>query len=114
MEEFMSVPRIIKKFDSPESVVVDLGQSWKLFDNNKHYDLISIYNGALSIPRGSRDRSIKRVNWIETDKGAFLIETENDIIQASKICRIHPEKIRQIFKSELIKRLNGELNSSEN
>lgn len=107
----MSVPRTIKKFDCDEFVVVDLGQSWKLFDNNRQYDPISIYNGALSIPKGSRDRTIKRVNWIETDKGAFLIETEKDMVQASQICRIHPEKIRQIFESDLVKRLSGKLNS---
>jgi hypothetical protein len=103
----MSVPRTLNKFDSSESVTVDLGQSWKLWDNNKNIGTIIMYNGALSIPKGSRDRTVKRVNWIETDRGAFLVETEADLSKASEICRMSCEKLRQIFNSELVKRLNN-------
>jgi hypothetical protein len=99
----MSIPRILKKFHTDQTITVDLGQSWKLYDNNKYVDTVVVYNGVIYEPKNSRKRSNVRINWIETDKGPFVIESDADYQEASKITKLTALQLRDIVLSNPIK-----------
>lgn len=99
----MSVPRIIKKFFSEDTLTVDLGQSWKLFDNNKNFNTVVIYNGVIYEPKNSRKRGSVRIDWIETDKGPFVLESQSDFEQASFLTKMAVPHLMSIIASNPIK-----------
>lgn len=99
----VSVPRIVKKFFTDDVVTVDLGQSWKLFDNNKNFNTVVIYNGVIYEPKNSRKRGSVRIDWIETDKGPFILASESDFMEASKISKMSIASLRAILASNPIK-----------
>lgn len=101
--DIMSVPRIVKKFFSDDVVTVDLGQSWKLFDNHKNFNTIVVYNGVIYEPKNSRKRGSVRIDWIETDKGPFVLASEDDFQEASKISKMSVASLRAILASNPIK-----------
>lgn len=104
----MSVPRTIKRFFSENSLVVDLGQSWKLYDNNQNFNTVVVYNGVIYEPKNSRRRTNIRVNWIETDKGPFLLETDADYQEASARTGMTMLHLRNIIMSNPVKCLKEE------
>ena len=95
----MSVPRKINCFNSDKKVSVDLGQSWKLFDNNKNMDTVIFYNGTECLSGSSRRKDNPRVDWVETDKGPFAIKSEDDIREASLLTGFSIDKIKSIIAS---------------
>lgn len=103
----MSTPRSIKRFDGSDGYVVDLSQSWKLFDNMQNMGTAILFNGAIFSAGNSGKRGNPRVNWIETDRGPFLLETEDDYENAIKIAKISIEKIKEVFAMDIIKRLGA-------
>jgi hypothetical protein len=110
------MPRNIKCFDSEEQVMVDLTISWKIFDNGKSFDAITAFNGGVYEGRHKRSKYVKRVNWIETDRGPYVVEKESDYEKASKICGLSVEKIKSIFtnnKCPLYKTYIASINEEE-
>lgn len=93
----MSVPRNIKKFFSEETLMIDLGQSWKLFDNKKDFNTVILYNGAICIGGSSRKRTSQRITWIETDKGPYLLDSDSDYNEAARITGITVLQMRDII-----------------
>lgn len=93
----MSVPRIIKKFASEDTLTVDLGQSWKLFDNKREFNTVILYNGSPFVSGNSRKRTDSRINWIETDKGPYLLDTDADYNEAAKITGMTVLQLRDII-----------------
>ena len=103
----MSIPRTIQRFDGSKGLVVDLSQSWKLFDNMQNMGTAILFNGAIYAAGNSTLKGNPRVNWIETDKGPFLLETEEDYKQAISIAKITVERIKTVFAMDIIKRLSS-------
>jgi hypothetical protein len=61
--------RTVKKGD--KSVEVDLGGSWKIFDNNNINKTFVVYHGVIF-------RTKDRVFWVETDQGGFIVDPAVD------------------------------------
>ena len=76
--------RAIKSFVGGDPVNVDLGQSWKLFDNNNLDKTIMLYNGVVASSGSSRSQAAERINWIELEDGPYQLQTDDDFLEAER------------------------------
>jgi hypothetical protein len=91
------VLRNIKRFNSEETFRVDPGQGWKLVDLSKNDVTKIFFNGPSAY---TKEKTGARVLWVETNQGPFLLETDSDIEQASKLINISVEEIKKIISLE--------------
>jgi hypothetical protein len=88
------VLRDVKKFNSEETVRVDPGQGWKLADLSKNDITKIFFNGPSTY---KREKTEERLIWVETNQGAYLIDTEEDINEVSKMLNVGVDLIKKII-----------------
>jgi len=91
--------RAIKSFAGNDPVNVDLGQSWKLFDNNNLDKTVMLYNGIVSSSGSSRNVTAERMNWIELDDGPYQLKTEEDFLEAERRTGMAVSQLLDIVKN---------------
>jgi len=78
------------------TIDVDLGQSWKLYDNNNISESISIYSGYVY-------KQKTRIFWIETDNGGFIINPNEDLSVWVKKTGIGIDRLQKILQDPINK-----------
>ena len=82
--------RIVKKNDL--NIEVDLGGSWKIYDNNNINKTFVVYHGVIF-------RTKDRIFWIETDKGGFVVDPATDNLELwAELAGMKPSQLSEILR----------------
>jgi hypothetical protein len=72
-------------------VEVEMGTTWKLYDNNNLNKSVSIYFGSVL-------KTKERIFWIETDDGGFVVDPSDDLSEWSLKTKISVTKLKEILQ----------------
>lgn len=86
--------RTLKRGD--QTVEVDLGPAWKLYDNNNVNKTISFYYGPIF-------KTKERIFWMETDQGGFVIDPAQDLKCIANSTGISELELMSILQDPKIK-----------
>jgi hypothetical protein len=72
-------------------VEVEMGTTWKLYDNNNINSSVLIYFGSVF-------KTKERIFWIETDQGGFIVDPNEDLSEWSAKTKITVAKLKNILQ----------------